>query len=162
MIADKLNFSDHIANVTPPCIFAFYNVKKIRPFISEPATQLLVVALVLSRLDYCNALLAGLPSNSIKPLQSIQNATAKLIFNKPKRTHVAPLFINLQWLPITACIKFKALMFAYKRTTGSPPLNLNLGLQTYMSSRRLRSASATKVAFYYGQPKAHLCNNHAV
>ncbi len=57
-------------------------------------------ALVLSRLDYCNALLAGLPASSIKPLQLIQNTTARLIFNEPKRMHVIPLFINLHWLPI--------------------------------------------------------------
>uniref|UniRef100_A0A8C1SJ97 Uncharacterized protein n=1 Tax=Cyprinus carpio TaxID=7962 RepID=A0A8C1SJ97_CYPCA len=37
----------------------------------------------------------------------------------PKRIHVTPLFINLHWLPIAARIKFKALMFAYKTTTGS-------------------------------------------
>ncbi len=37
------------------------------------------------RLDYCNALLAGLPSNTIKPLQMIQNAVARLVFNEPKR-----------------------------------------------------------------------------
>ncbi len=37
-----------------------------------------------TRLDYCNALLAGLPSNTIKPLQMIQNAAARLVFNEPK------------------------------------------------------------------------------
>ncbi len=45
--------------------------------------QLLVQALVISRLDYCNALLAGLPSNTIKPLQMIQNAAARLVINEP-------------------------------------------------------------------------------
>ncbi len=112
--------------------FALYNIRKIRPFLSEHATQLLVQALVLSRLDYCNALLAGLPANSIKPLQLIQNAAARLIFNELKRTHVTPLFINLHWLPIAARIKFKALMFAYKTTSGSAPLYLNSLLQTYV------------------------------
>ncbi len=58
-------------------------------------TQLLVQALVISRLDYCNALQAGLPSNTIKPLQIIQNAAARLVFNKPKRAHVTPLFVSL-------------------------------------------------------------------
>ncbi len=104
-------------------------------------TQLLVQALVLSRLDYCNALLAGLPANSIKPLQLIQNAAARLIFNELKRMHVTPLFINLHWLPIAARIKFKALMFAYKTTSGSAPLYLDSVLQTYVPSRSLRSAS---------------------
>ncbi len=59
-----------------------------------------------TRLDYCNALLAGLPSNTIKPLQMIQNAAARLVFNEPKRTHVTPLFISLHWLPVAAHIKF--------------------------------------------------------
>ncbi len=125
MIDDKLNFSDDITKTTQSCRFALYNIRKIRPFLSEHATQLLVQALVLSRLDYCNALLAGLPANSIKPLQLIQNAAARLIFNEPKRTHVTPLFINLHWLPIVARIKFKALMFAQKTTSGSAPLYLN-------------------------------------
>ncbi len=125
VIDDKLNFSDHIAKTTRSCRFALYNIGKIRPFLSEHATQLLVQALVLSRQDYCNALLAGLPARSIKPLQLIQNAVARLIFNELKRTHVTPLFINLHWLPIAARIKFKALMFAYKTTTGSAPLYLH-------------------------------------
>ncbi len=122
---DKLNFSDHITKTARSCRFALYNIKKIRPFLSEHATQLLVQALVLSRLDYCNSLLAGLPASSIKPLQLIQNAAARLIFNEPKRTHITHLFINLYWLSIAARIKFKALMFAYRPTSDSAPLYLN-------------------------------------
>ncbi len=76
MIDDQLTFSDHIAKTARSCRFASFNIKKIRPFLSEHASQLLVQALVLSRLDYCNALLAGLPASSIKPLQLIQNAAA--------------------------------------------------------------------------------------
>ncbi len=132
VIDDKLNFSDHIAKTARSCRFALYNIRKIRPFLSEHASQLLVQALVLSRLDYCNALFAGLPASSIKPLQWIQNSAARLIFNEPKKTHVTPLFINLHWLPIAARIKFKALMFAYRTTTGSAPLYLNSVLQTYV------------------------------
>ncbi len=135
----KLNFSDHITKTARSCRFALYYIKKIRPFLWEHATQLLVQALVLSRLDYCDALLAGLPASSIKPLQLIQNAAARLIFNEPKRTHVTPLFINLHWLPIAARIKFKALMFAYRTTSGSDLL------QTYMPSRSLRSASERRI-----------------
>ncbi len=43
--------------------FALFNIKKIRPFLSEHASQLLVQALVLSRLDYCNALFQPVLSN---------------------------------------------------------------------------------------------------
>ncbi len=145
VIDDKLNFADHITKTAGSCRFALYNIKKIRPFLSEHATQLLVQALVLSRLDYCNALLAGLPASSIKPLQLIQNAAARLIFNEPKRTHVTPLFINLHWLTIAARIKFNALMFAYRTTSGSAPLYLHSLLQIYMPSRSLRSACERRI-----------------
>ncbi len=121
VIDDQLNISEHITKTARSCRFSLYNIKKIRPFLSEHATQLLVQTLVLSRLNYCNALLAGLPASSIKPLQLIQNAASRLIFNEPKRTHVTPWFINLHWLPIAARIKFKALMFAYRTTSGSAP-----------------------------------------
>ncbi len=143
VIDDKLNFTDHITKTARSCRFALYNIKKIRPFLSEHATQLLVQAFVLSRLDY--ALLAGLPASSIKPLQLIQNAAARLIFNEPKRTQVTPLFINLHWLPIAARIKFKTLMFAYRTTSASAPLYLNSLLQTYMPSRSLCSASERRI-----------------
>ncbi len=144
-VIDKLNFTDHITKTAQSCRFALYNIKKIRPFLSEHATQLHVQALVLSRLDYCNALLVGLPASSITPLQLIQNAAAKLIFNEPKRMHVTPLFINLHWLPIAARITFKVLMFAYKTTSGSAPLYLSSLLQTYVPSRSLRSASERRI-----------------
>ncbi len=141
VIDDSLNFRDHITKNAQCCVFALHDIKKIRPFLSDHATQLLVQALVLSRHDYYNVPLAGLPANSIKLLQLIQNAAARLIFIEPKSMHVTPLFINLHWLPIAARIKFKAFMFAYKTTSGTAPLHLNSVLQTYMPSRSLHYAS---------------------
>ncbi len=118
----QLTFKEHIAKTARSCRFALHNIRKIRPFLTEHAAQLLVQALVISRLDYCNALLAGLPSNTIKPLQMIQNAAEWLVFNEPKRAHVTPLFVSLHWLPVAARIQFKTLMLAYRTTTGSAPL----------------------------------------
>ncbi len=99
------------------------------------SAQLLVQALVISRLDYCNTLLAGLPSNTIKPLQMIQNAAARLVFNEPKCAHVTPLFVSLHWLPVAARIKFKTLMLAYRTTTGSAPTYFHSLLPIYIPSR---------------------------
>ncbi|XP_067235936.1 uncharacterized protein [Chanodichthys erythropterus] len=142
---DSLSFTDHVATTARSCRFALYNIRKNRPFLSEHSTQILVQALVISRLDYCNALLAGLPACTVKPLQLIQNAAARLVFNEPKRAHVTPLFISLHWLPVAARIQFKALMFAYRTTAGSAPLYLNSLLQTYAPSRNLHSASEQRL-----------------
>ncbi len=124
---------------------ALHNIRKIRFFLTQQAAQLLVQALVISRLDYCNALLAGLPSNTIKPLQMIQNAAAWLVFNEPKRAHVTPLFISLHWLPVVARIKFKTLMLAYRTTTGSAPTYFHSLMTIYIPSRSLRSASKRRL-----------------
>ncbi len=142
---DQLTFKEHIAKTARSCRFALHNIRKIRPFLTEHAAQLLVQALVISRLDYSNALLAGLPSNTIKPLQIIQNAAARLVFNEPKRAHVTPLFISLHWLPVAAHIKFKTLMLAYRTTTGSAPSYFHSLLRIYIPSRSLRSASERRL-----------------
>ncbi len=96
-------------------------------------------------LDYCNALLAGLPSCTIKHLQMIQNAAARLVFNEPKRAHVTPRFISLHWLPVAARIKFKTLMLAYRTATGSAPSYFHSLLRIYIPSRSLRSASERRL-----------------
>ncbi len=142
---DQLTFKEHIAKTARSCRFALHNIRRIRPFLTEHAAQLLVQALVISRLDYCNALLAGLPSNTIKPLKMIQNAAARLVFNEPKRAHVTPLFVSLHWLPVAPRIQFKTLMLAYRTTTGSTPTYFHSLLQIYTPSRSLRSASERRL-----------------
>ncbi|XDV14302.1 hypothetical protein PO909_014574 [Leuciscus waleckii] len=102
-------------------------------------------ALVITRLDYCNALLAGLPSCATKPLQMIQYAAARLVFNEPKRAHVTPLFISLHWLPLSARIKFKALTLAYRSVTGSAPSYFHSLLQVYIPTRSLRSVNERRL-----------------
>ncbi len=142
---EQLTFKEHIPKTARSCRFALHNIRKIRPFLTEHAAQLFVQALVISSLYFCNALLAGLPSNTIKPLQMIQNAAARLVFNEPKRAHVTPLFIFLHWLPVAARIKFKTLMLAYRTTTGSAPPYFHSLLRIYIPSRSLRSASERRL-----------------
>src|SRR4029434_7188125 len=62
--------ADHIASVSRSCRFALFNIRKIRLYLTQYATQLLVKTLVSFRLDYCNALLMGLPACRVKPLQT--------------------------------------------------------------------------------------------
>ncbi len=88
---DQLTFREHIVKTARSCRFALHNIRKIRPFLTQHAAQL-VQALVISRLDYCSALLAGLPSNTIKPLQMI----VATIGATPRGTITERLKITLQ------------------------------------------------------------------
>ncbi|KAI4904369.1 hypothetical protein NFI96_007938, partial [Prochilodus magdalenae] len=141
----QLSFSAHIANLTRSCRFLLYNIRRIRPFLSQEATQLLVQSLVISRLDYCNSLLAGLPLRAIRPLQLVQNAAACLIFNLPKFTHVTPLLRSLHWLPVVAHIRFKTLMLAYKAKNGPAPPYLMAKVKSRAVPRALGASSTARL-----------------
>ena len=61
-------------------------------------TQTLISSLVLSRLDYCNALLAGSPQVLLDKIQRVINYSARLIFKAPKSAHITHLLYDLHWL----------------------------------------------------------------
>ncbi|KAK3522819.1 hypothetical protein QTP86_002712 [Hemibagrus guttatus] len=142
---NQLSFSSHVTNVTRSCRFLLYNIRSIRPFLSTQATQVLVQSLVISRLDYCNSLLAGLPLNAIRPLQMIQNAAARLVFNLHKFSHTTPLLRSLHWLPVAARIRFKTLMLAYKAKNGPAPSYLKALITPRTAPRSLRSTSTARL-----------------
>ena len=61
---------------------AYINIKKInkiRKFLTEEETKILMSSNVLSYLDYGNSILVNLPKSTIKSLQSIQNYAAKSV-----------------------------------------------------------------------------------
>ncbi|KAJ8418506.1 hypothetical protein AAFF_G00000050 [Aldrovandia affinis] len=91
---NQLCFSSHIAAITRTCRFSLHNIRRIRPFLTQEATQLLVQALVISRLDYCNSLLADLPACAIKPLQLVQNA-ALVWCSTSRSSPTSPLYSPL-------------------------------------------------------------------
>ena len=113
----------------------------MRPYLSQSATAQLVLSFIMSRLDYCNAILAGLPACLTDRLQKIQNNAARLVLRRSKRDHVTPLLRQLHWLPITFRCNYKIAVLAYRFFDGSLPLYLSSLLTQYRPSRNLRSSS---------------------
>jgi len=118
VLDDHLCCNANITSVAQSCRIALYNIHRIRPYLTHEAAQILVQVLVITHLDYCNYLLAGLPVSVIKPLQCIQNAAACLVFNLPKFSHVTHLFHNLHWLPVIAPIRLKTLLLVECEAVG--------------------------------------------
>ncbi|XP_030629371.1 uncharacterized protein LOC115811348, partial [Chanos chanos] len=143
---DQLNFSRHIAAVTQSCRFSLFNMRRICPFLMQQATLLLVQALVISCLNYCNTLLAGLQACAIRPLQLVQNAAARLLFNLPKHSHVTPLLTAIHWLLVAAHIQFKTLVLAYQATKGYTPSHLQSLITPYTPARALQSTTSDQLA----------------
>ena len=72
----------HVKKVAATC---YYHLRllaqlcQIRRRVGSEVTTQLVLALIISRLDYCKAALAGLPQTTIAPLQRVQNAAARWV-----------------------------------------------------------------------------------
>ena len=101
-------------------------------------------AFVLSRPDYCNPALAGLPQKTLQPLQRAQNAAARLVANLGSRDHIASAMKELHWLPINQRITYKlCLMMHLIHTQKYPDYMRDLVSMTATTATRsgLRSAS---------------------
>ena len=130
------------------CRAAYLEIRRIssvRACLSTTTAERLVHALVTSRLDYCNAALAGVSSEQINRLQRVQNDAARLILRKRRREHVTPLLRQLHWLPVRDRITFKLAVLAYRHFDGTLPSYLSASLKTYHPSRCLRSSGERRL-----------------
>ena len=109
---------------------------------SQADAEKLVHAFVTSRLDYCNSLLSGCSNKSLRTLQLIQNAAARVLTGTKIRDHISPILASLHWLPVKSRIEFKILLLTYKALHGQAPSYLKELIVPYCPSRTLRSQDA--------------------
>jgi len=87
-----------------------------------PATfQSLVVALVLSRLDYGNAVLVDLPTYLVQRLQSVLNDATRVIFHLRSADHIGDAWATLHWLRVSEWIEYKIALLTFRVLHGSAP-----------------------------------------
>ena len=84
----------------------------------------------MSRIDYCNAVLHGPTSYSIKKPQRVQNNAARIVVEAPKRSHASPLLRTLHWLPVQQRIEYKVALLTFKVRSTSMPSYLRLLTRT--------------------------------
>ena len=65
-----LSLDQHVSAVVRSCFFHVRSLSKVRSYTTRKAANSIAVSLILSKLDYCNSLLAGLPQIQIKRLQA--------------------------------------------------------------------------------------------
>jgi len=92
------------------CRAGYYQLRQLRPVVrsmTAKAARTVAAAVISSRLDYCNALLHGQLNTLLRKLQSVQNATARLITGTRRCDHITPVLRELHWLPIRERVQFK-------------------------------------------------------
>ena len=133
------------------CKIAFFhlrNIAKIRNCLHQNEAEILVHAFISSKLDFCNALLYGLPQSVLDKLEYVQNCATRLVSRTRSSEHITPVLRELHWLPIKQRITYKILLLTYKAMNGMAPKYIVDLLQRYTPTGQLRSSSNNLLKSY--------------
>ena len=90
----------HFNNTCRVSSRSFHSIGRFRKFLSQADTERIVRAFILSKLDYCNGFLCGIPSREIEKLQRLQNTAARLTVCMKKTDHSTPVLKKVHWFPV--------------------------------------------------------------
>ena len=136
-----LSFESHLKLISRT-FFHLRNISKIRNVLTQKDAEKLVHAFVSSRLDYCNSLLSGSSSKSLRTLQLVQNATARVLTRTKKRDHISPVVASLHWVLVKSRIELKILLLTFKALNNMAPLYRKERIVPYQPTRALRSQNS--------------------
>ena len=140
VILDRtLSKEAHITQIVRTTNHLIRNLWHVRKYLTTKACKTVIQGTVISRLDYCNSLLHGLPKKQTHRLQRAQNNAARLILKTKRRDHITPVLKELHWLPVTHRITYKLLTITYKTLFNNGPQYLKELLPEYIPPRPLRS-----------------------
>lgn len=120
--------------------YQLYRLRQVRKYFNRNTFECLVHAFVTSHIDYGNAMLFGLPDVTIKKLQRLQHAAARLILNRNWRDSATEMLKELHWLPIRYRILYKLSLLVFKCINNIGPAYLRELLISKKAPRSLRSA----------------------
>ena len=143
------------------------NISRIRKYLTKKLLEVIIHALITTKLDYCNSLMYGLPKRLPSKLQSVQNSAARIVTLSRKYNDITPLLIQLHWLPVHYRIVFTMFLLVYKTMNGACPLYLSSCLQhrtsTYPSAQLQMSfywSLLPNVKFMVTDPSLYVLQNY--
>ena len=144
-IDKEFTFKNHIINKSKVAALNLWNIRQLRKHLNNDSCKTLVQALVMSHLDYGNAIFADLPASTLKPAQRIQNIAAKVVLGRHKHESATEALRDLHWLPIRQRCKFKLLLQVYKSLHNQAPSYLRDLLVLHTPARITRSAVSNEM-----------------
>ena len=138
LLDSDMSMTSMILEKCRSCYYHLRNIGRIKYSLDHDLRILMVNNLILSKLDYCNALLANTPKFQIEKLQKVENAAVRLIFNSNRRKSAKPYLKRAHFLPIEQRIEFKLCLIVFKIVNNECPLYLTEHFKLFSPNRELR------------------------
>ena len=87
-----------INNISLICFFRLYRLRKLRQLLDTTNPQRIVATIIISRVDYCNAVAAGQPAAT--SLRCDLSAAARLVIGLDVHDSVSEAMKLQHWLPV--------------------------------------------------------------
>ena len=97
----------HINHLSSLLCYQLRNIHNIRGKLDFNTAKTVVQALIISKLDYCNSLLAGTPQCHLSQLQHVQNMACRVVCDLRKYDYVSASMYSLHWLKVREYITYK-------------------------------------------------------
>ena len=110
---ELLKGNHHVNKITSQLFTCLRDITSTRHHINQETAKIIIQALILSKLYYCNSLLAGAAQYQLNKLQRTQNMTCMIIFNRKKYDHITGDLMSLHWLHIREIITYKIATIIY-------------------------------------------------
>ena len=128
LIDSGMTLARHVNHISGVCLFQLRQLRStafncdIRRSLTTDAAHALVRALIHTRIDYCNGLLASCPRYLTDKLQVVLLAAARLVLQLPYRSSVSEVMHRqLHWLDVADRLNYKIGLLVYKCLHGLAP-----------------------------------------
>jgi len=119
----NMQFDSHASIVATACNYHTRALHHVHSLLTDEASQILACSTVASWINYCNALLHGVPVKTFNKLQRAQNTTSynehrtnwRVVCQRGGQSDARPLLCLLHWLPVRHYIAYKTLQSSSTR-----------------------------------------------
>ena len=151
ILDDKFSFKKQVMKVVQSSFMIIRKLAKIKYYLTYDHLYTALIALISSRIDYCNSVYFGIHAELLNKLQYVQNSAARLLRRKEKfRGSTIDYIRKCHWLPIRERIIYKLCLMVHKSLFGVAPVCLK-EMMTYVSaSSRTKQLMSYKCNGKYG------------
>ena len=144
-----VSMTEHVNRLVRSCFNQLRRIRFIRRSLTTTVATRLVNSFVITRFDYCNSILVGLPKYQLSRTPSVLNVAARIVYGQAWFEHITPTPSDrLHWLRVPQRIDFKRCLLVFKALHGLAPVYIKKYCVEVSSRRCLRSSSHRRLVIH--------------